>query len=257
MKKSLLGLMLGTSVLIAAPALGQSAEDLQEAVRNAPDGKVQMVFTARPEVWGDGDRNSWVQRSRSLNPRCTCTNGPVRVTLQVRSGTVHSISKRVGGAPRRESDHDLGRVPAPSAASYLMNLARELNSSETANEALDAAVLADSARLWPDLLTIAKDVSRPSRVRKTAVFWLSQEAGEEAAPVLEELAAEEDEDLEVREQAIFALSQLPDGRGVPHLLRVAREQHNPRIIRKAFFWLGQTDDPRALALFEEVLTSGG
>ena len=257
MYKSILILILSASVALVRPVVGQTADDLEAAVRNAPDGNVEMVFAARPEVWGDGHRNTWVRESGSLNRRCECTNGPIRVTLHVRGGDVESITRRVGGEPAPATRNDLGRVPASSAASYLMKLAQQSGSSGTANAALEAAVEADSARLWPGLLTISKDVSRPTRVRKTAVFWLSQEAAEEAAPVLEDLAAEKDEDLEVREQAIFALSQLPDGRGVPHLLRVAREQHDPRIIRKAFFWLGQTDDPRALELFEEVLTSGG
>ena len=29
---------------------------------------------------------------------------------------------------------------------------------------------------------------------------------------------------------------------------------DPEIRRKALFWLGQSEDPRALALFEELLT---
>jgi len=33
-----------------------------------------------------------------------------------------------------------------------------------------------------------------------------------------------------------------------------RGNPDPELRRKAIFWLGQSDDPRALALFEEVLT---
>jgi hypothetical protein len=35
---------------------------------------------------------------------------------------------------------------------------------------------------------------------------------------------------------------------------VARTNADPEIRRKAIFWLGQSDDPRVLALFEELLT---
>ncbi len=34
----------------------------------------------------------------------------------------------------------------------------------------------------------------------------------------------------------------------------ARSHPDPEVRRKALFWLGQSGDPRALALFEELLT---
>ena len=53
---------------------------------------------------------------------------------------------------------------------------------------------------------------------------------------------------------MFALSQQPKDVGVPALIQVARTNRDPDVRRKAFFWLGQSGDPRAIALFEEVLT---
>jgi hypothetical protein len=49
------------------------------------------------------------------------------------------------------------------------------------------------------------------------------------------------------------LSQLPKDEGVPKLIDVARKHRNPEVRRQAMFWLGQSNDPRALAFFEEVL----
>jgi HEAT repeat protein len=59
---------------------------------------------------------------------------------------------------------------------------------------------------------------------------------------------------EVRESAIFALSQRPRDEGVPILIDVAKNNHDPELRRKAMFWLGQSGDPRALELFESILT---
>ena len=41
--------------------------------------------------------------------------------------------------------------------------------------------------------------------------------------------------------------------GLPHpkLMEVARNNRNPEVRKQAMFWLGQSRDPRALALFEE------
>ncbi|MEN8145536.1 MAG: HEAT repeat domain-containing protein [Gemmatimonadota bacterium] len=257
MLKSVLVLLLAALAALPGSATGQSADDLEAAVRDAPDGIVEVVFAARPGVWGDGRKHTWVRRPRSDHPGCTCRNGPIRVTLSVQDGTIRSLDTRVGGEPARESENDLGRVSAAAAASFLMRMALDSESGSVAEDALESAVLADSADLWPGLLTISKDISRPSELRKTAIFWLAQEAADEAAPVLNELVAEEAEDMEVREAAIFALSRLPDGRGVSLLLDIARQPIHPRLVRSAFFWLGQSEDPRALALFEQVLTSGG
>jgi HEAT repeat protein len=53
---------------------------------------------------------------------------------------------------------------------------------------------------------------------------------------------------------VFALSQRPKDEAVPALLQVARTSRDPRLRKSAIFWLGQTDDARALAYFEDVLT---
>ncbi len=57
----------------------------------------------------------------------------------------------------------------------------------------------------------------------------------------------------MREQAVFALSQRPADEGVPALIRIAKANPHPELRKKALFWLGQSEDPRALTLFEEIL----
>ena len=52
---------------------------------------------------------------------------------------------------------------------------------------------------------------------------------------------------------MFALSQMPKDEGVPRLIEVARSHRNAEVRKQAVFWLGQSNDPRALTFFEEVL----
>ena len=66
-------------------------------------------------------------------------------------------------------------------------------------------------------------------------------------------AIRDDPDTEVKKRAVFALSLMPKDEGVPRLIEVARTQKNPEVRRQAFFWLGQSHDPRALAFIEQVL----
>ncbi len=94
----------------------------------------------------------------------------------------------------------------------------------------------------------------PRGTCKSAVFWLGQASGEAATAGLTELVDEESGDLEVRKTAVFALSQRPAAEGVPALIEIARGSASPTLRKQAFFWLAQSEDPRALSLFEEVLS---
>ena len=246
-------LLLGVS-----PAAGQLARQVSQA----PDGQVRMTYAAREGVVGNGrDIISWDCdggncRSQHMQGRSNdgdearwpCDTGPVRVTLWVRGGEVQSLRVAVGGAFRAGAGTttDLGTVPAAEAARYLLTL--------DVKHAVFAAALADSATIWPELLRMAKDTRRPRDVRRQAVFWLGQAAEEAATRGLEELIDSDMPDRDVQESAVFAISQRPREEGVPTLIRVAKTHRDPQIRRKAIFWLGQSEDPRALALFEELLT---
>ena len=91
-----------------------------------------------------------------------------------------------------------------------------------------------------------------AHVRGQALFWLAQKAGKKAVGAISD-AIDRDPDTEVKKKAVFALQQLPAGEGVPMLIQVARANRNPAVRKQAMFWLGQSNDPRALAFFEEVL----
>jgi PBS lyase HEAT-like repeat-containing protein len=47
---------------------------------------------------------------------------------------------------------------------------------------------------------------------------------------------------------------MPKDEGVPKLIEVAQNNRNPVVRKQAMFWLGQSNDPRALAFFEKVLS---
>ncbi len=82
---------------------------------------------------------------------------------------------------------------------------------------------------------------------------MAQKAGARAAAAITD-AIQNDPNTEVKKRAVFALSQLPKDEGVPKLIDIARTQRNPEVRKQAFFWLGQSKDPRAIAFIEQVLT---
>jgi HEAT repeat protein len=239
------------------------AQSLADRVASVGNDVVTFHFTARPGVCGDGEhfirtgRNSYHGSFSDGRPTAPCIAGPVQVRLTVNDGAVSRVQSWVGPLRDREA-RELGVVSAPEAARYLMTIAQRGNHSASA-KAIFPAVLADSATVWPALLQIARDEETRSRAtRQEATLWLSLFAsaavsGHPGDPFFDDDDGDADEDL--KSHAVFVLSQLPNGRGVPSLLEVARSNPSRRVRSKALFWLGQSGDPRAIALFESVLRS--
>ncbi len=254
---------------LAGPA---AAQRLADRIAAAPDGTVRMSFAARPGVCGNGGNSLALECHGGACGRQTvwtdgrwtgdeveydCDAGPVRVSLTVRRGHVQALRTYVGGRwatpPVTAAVTDLGPTSSRDAADFLLDLAAH-EDGRVGEEAILPATLADSVTLWPTLLTLARSDRVPRRTRRQAVFWLGQAAGAVATRGLSALVDEDDVEREVKEQAVFALSQQPHGEAVPALIRIARTHPDRELRRKALFWLGQSDDPRALALFEELLT---
>jgi hypothetical protein len=245
----------------AIPASPSAAQSLASRVSAARDGAVTFHYAARPGVCGDGEHfvrtgkhqyhGSWSEH-RGMEP---CMNGPVQVRLTVENGAVIRVQSWVGPLRDRGAT-DLGAVAAVEAARYLLAIASE-GSSRTSAKAVFPAVLADSAQVWPALLTIARDGDRSKSTRSDARFWLSRFAGGALAGRPNDPFVEDDESLsdddELKRHALFVLSQLPRGEGTPQLLEVAKSRQNWRVRSHALFWLGQSSDDRAITLFESIL----
>ena len=228
-----------------------AAQSLTERAQ-VENGEVRFSYATRPEVCGSG-RNIHVVHSTD-DWESDCEHGPARVVLKWRDGELEDVDTYVGGRWRPPGDGvaDLGMVSAPAAADMLLDLAGRVT-GPAGDDLVFPATIADSAEVWPRLVTLARNQRIPNATRKNAVFWLGQAAGDRAVRDLGALVADEGEDREIQEQAVFALSQLANGGGVPLLIEIARTHGDPKIRKTAMFWLGQSDDPRAIALFEEIL----
>ncbi|MFL5552661.1 MAG: HEAT repeat domain-containing protein [Gemmatimonadaceae bacterium] len=258
-----------TLIVLAALAGADaaSAQSIASRVARVSNGTVRMSFKVKPGLCGSGNsfwhvggrgRTTWGNdwnESRDVEYDIDCSTGPARVVLDRRDGEMTDLRFYVGGRwrPAGADVVDLGMVPAREAADYLVSLAQSERGS-MGEKAILPATLADSAVIWPALIKIARNPDVPRGTRSQSVFWLGQAAGDAATRGLNDLVVDNGVDREVREQAVFALSQRPREEGVPALIAVARTNKDPEIRKKALFWLGQSHDPRALDLFEELLT---
>jgi HEAT repeats len=240
-------------VLASQAAVGLNAQSLAQRIDAVANGTVRMSFAAREGVCSSSGNNiSFGGRSDEWQPDC----GPrlVRVALHLEDRRVQSSRAYVGGrwAPDPRVV-DLGTVSSPEAGRYFIELAQKPDAGASDEDLLLPAVLADSITIWPSLLKIARSPGASEQLRKRAVFWLGQAASEAAGLALDSIASDDRGDREVRKQAIFALSQRSTNEGVPALIRIARSNPDPELRKTALFWLGQSEDPRAIGLFEEIL----
>ena len=233
----------------------------------------------RPDAGRSAPRRSATARSGSASPRgpgsaatagttspssaddeddeweSDCEPGPVRVSLRVRGrpgGRRPHLRRRPVASRPEGKTTDLGQVPARQAAADLLALVEQRRAD--AEELVTAATLADSAVVWPVLLRIARAhrAAASRRGGRRSSGW-ARRRGEAATRGLDSIATDGGGELEVRKQAVFALSQRPADEGVPALIRIARSNPHAELRKSALFWLGQSEDPRALALFEEIL----
>ncbi len=259
------GSIAAAAALAAALGSGRAgAQALAQRVTRAGDGTVQLRFASRPGVCGDGrdmistGEHTYMRGGWSTDDHTTwrhsCAAGPVRVVLWTSHGDVDRLRVSIGGNDSDGTVHDLGTVSAHDAAEYLLDLARDAGNS-VGDDAVLAAILADSTTPWPSLLTLAR-TARARDTRQNAVFWLGRAAAASVngTPLFGDSdAPAETDDESVRGEAIFALSQQPHNESVPVLIQVARTNADPVLRSKALFWLSQSDDDRAIDLFGQIL----
>ncbi len=218
---SLRGLAAAAIAALAAPqpAVPQAAA-LRSRIEGAGDGRVQFRFSARSDVCGLG---SSVQVGRSTylsgGPGFTegfdraCRRGPVVVRITRTAGQVVAVETEIAPEHSPDAVTDLGAVPAPAAAEYLLDLAGRAE-GRPAREAILPAVLADSATVWTGLLGLSRNRELSRSVRSGAISWLgrelervSAEDGRRISAALVGIASDPEETHPVRQQAVSVLAR--------------------------------------------------
>ncbi len=214
-------------------------------------------------AWGKRGRLSGgccgLESSRTLNLGDDGRGGAAPTRLHVLVRVVNGVADRVRAySDDCELDAEgrrfvwLEDVKPGDSVTFLRGLASAASRTrKDLDEVLTALSLHEAPEAVPALDAVAK--GDPSgEARGQALFWLAQRAGSVARAAITR-AIEEDPETEVKRQAVFALSEMPPDEGVPLLIGLARRHKNPAVREQAFFWLGESEDPRALAFFEEVL----
>jgi hypothetical protein len=258
--------LLAVAVAVGVPCSSQ-AQSLEDRIATSA-GSVGFEYATRGNVCGNGEsifisedisagwnvrpHRSGTHLGRGGNDGERCDIAPARGVVEHEGRRITSIRVSVGGMVGRAGS-ELGRVPAEEAVRLFLTAAPQL-SGRSADEALTGASIAAVPKVWPRLIEIARDDAASESSRKSAMFWLSREAAVAAVAGLSAVAEDDAATTSVRSDALFHLAHRPDGAGIEPLIRVVRQSKSARIRKDALWFLGQSGDPRALALITDLLT---
>ena len=247
-------LAVAAAIVSAASVPEASAQSIAQRVGAVRDGVVLMAFQARPGVCGTSNGSIWTRDSwNGSGPwdQRGCLPGPMRVSMGRADGATISVRVFVGGSWRAGSvETDLGAVSATEAAHYLLGVAHSIG-GRSGSDAVSAAALADAPDVGPDLVALVHDSNAPLDARKQALYWAGQTTlpTRDLVELYDGLAP-----FSLREHFIFVISQRRDDAAVDKLIDVARRDADLEIRKRAMYWLGQTQDPRAVKFLRDLVT---
>jgi len=145
-------------------------------------------------------------------------------------------------AVREKAINWLGQQRSPENAAFLRTLYGKLQNSELKEKCLHAlSHMKDQGNeRW--LLEVAANERETIEIRKRALYYASQ-----AGAPMSDLTGLYDKtrDREMKEQLIYVYSQRKETQAVDKMIDIARKETDPELRKKAVFWLGQSNDPRA------------
>lgn len=254
-------LLLGGFLALPSAGVSQTGDALERRIVESGGERVAFRFAVEDEVTvcesgfrrGEVDDGSY--GGSGTRSRRSCPGGPLEVVVLHGPGGVRGID--MGPAGDHPYDVDLGLVDAREASAWLLTLHARGASDEVAEEGLVGAVVARGAEPAGRLLELAKHRGVPVVLRRSALFWVSDEAARDIDPTLVGIAGDAAEDQEVRDAAIFALSRRPSDPSVSALMELARTAPHVQTRRSALFWLSQSDDERVPDFFAELIRGNG
>ena len=245
------------AVFLVAQQQADGTEDiLLESVRTDPDPEVQQqaVFWLS-QVGTDRAVNALDSILRfSKDPEiqdkavfALSQHGSPRAQQALR---IYAERAEVPEAAREKAIFWLGQSGSAENAAFLRSLYGRLKSDDLKKKVVFSLSQMGGPENGKWLLGVARDSSQGIEMRKQALF----RAGQAGVPI-EQLTALYGNvaDQAMREQLIFVYSQRDEPAALEKLIDIARHDPNPELRKRALFWLGQSEDSRAVQVLQEII----
>ena len=144
----------------------------------------------------------------------------------------------------------LGQSGSPDNGAFLRSLYGRLKSDDLRKKVVFSLSQMGGPENGKWLLGLARDPSQGIEARKQALFW----AGQAGVPITELTGLYASVgDQAMREQLIFVYSQRNEPAALEKLIDIAKRDANPELRKRALFWLGQSEDSRAVEALQEII----
>ena len=153
---------------------------------------------------------------------------------------------------RKQAAFGLGVNKDKAALPTLQSLYATVTPRELKRQLIFAASINENKDAAVDFLIQVASNDPERELKKQAMFWLGQKAGDRSLKFLSDVIEKNDADSEVQKQAVFAIGQRHKDEAIPLLIKVAKTHQSLAVRKQAIFWLGQSGDERALAFFKEI-----
>jgi HEAT repeat protein len=156
----------------------------------------------------------------------------------------------VSDAAKEKAIFWLGQKKTGDNAVFLRSLYGKLKSPELKKKVLFSLSQMGGEENGRWLLGIARDTAQGIEVRKQALFW----AGQGGVSIGELTKLYNDVgDQRMREQLIFVYSQRDEPEALDKLIEIAKRDPNPELRKRALFWLGQSEESRAIQALQDII----
>ena len=116
---------------------------------------------------------------------------------------------------RKQAAFAIGVSKDSGALGTLQSLFQSVTNREVRKQLVFAVSVNDNQDEGINILINMATNERDIEVKKQAIFWLGQKAGERSLKVLGDTVTSNDADTEVQKQAVFAISQRSKEESVP------------------------------------------
>lgn len=144
----------------------------------------------------------------------------------------------------------IGQHQTPENSAFLRSLYGRLTKPELKKKVLFSLSQVGGEENGRWLLSVAGDTSQSVEMRKQALFWAGQ-AGVSIGELTRLYGSVTDR--EMREQLIFVYSQRDEPAALEKLIEIAKRDPNPELRKRALFWVGQSDDARAVQAIQDII----
>jgi len=245
------------AVFLLAQQNEPGTEDLLlESVRSDPDPEVrrQAVFwlsqvgTERAVTALDSVLR--LSPDREIQERAVFALSQHDSPAAQRALRTYAERKEIPESIRERAIFWLGQRQTPENAAFLRSLYGILTNVELRKKVLFSLSQMGGEENGRWLLGIARDTSQPLDMRKQALFWAGQ--GGVSIEALTQLYGNV-KDREMREQLVFVYSQRDEPAALDKLIEIAKSDPSPELRKRALFWLGQSDQARAVQAIQDII----